>query len=41
MKIIYEEKIYLEEGDNQIILDRKGMEVLYNELKALLGIVEN
>lgn len=37
LKTIYEEKLILEDGDNQIILDKAGMEALYQELRTLLG----
>lgn len=36
LKTIYEEKLILEEVDNQIILDKLAMEALYLELKMLL-----
>ncbi len=40
MKMIYEEKLILEEGDNQIVLDKQTMEALYSELKIILKKVE-
>jgi hypothetical protein len=36
MKIIYEEKLIIEDGDNKVVLDRKAMEKLYEDLSTLL-----